>query len=224
MKVKLKCQICDTEYFEKPSRVYRSKYCSKKCSYIAKENKIPWNKGKRYKNPKVSIANKGKHYSKKTEFKKGFTPWNKGKSLPQISGENSPHWKGGKRKTQGGYIIVYTPNHPHAHKHIKTVLEHRLVMEKHLGRFLNPKERVHHINGIKDDNRIENLKLFSSNKEHMANEHNYWFKNKNNSSTQRQCPLCDKIKPLTNNFFDKCKKDPFGFRYECRECRHLHKI
>jgi len=75
--------------------------------------------------------------------------------------EKSPTWKGGRTKTSAGYIYVYSPTHPYATK-AGYVLEHRLVMEAHLGRVLLPTEIVHHINGVKDDNRIENLALFSS--------------------------------------------------------------
>ena len=74
-------------------------------------------------------------------------------------GKNHPQWKGGKYK-QNGYVRVYSPTHPYCDCNLR-VLEHRLVMEKHLGRYLLPTEVVHHINGIRTDNRIENLALFS---------------------------------------------------------------
>ena len=69
------------------------------------------------------------------------------------------YWKGGRHKTHEGYIMIYCPGHPSARQN--KILEHRLVMEKHLGRYLTKNEIVHHINGIVDDNRIRNLQVMS---------------------------------------------------------------
>lgn len=74
-----------------------------------------------------------------------------------MHGENNSRWNGGRRTRKDGYILVYSPSHPCAYRNF--VLEHRLVMEAHLNRYLEPHELVHHINEIKDDNRLENLKL-----------------------------------------------------------------
>jgi hypothetical protein len=73
-------------------------------------------------------------------------------------GESNHNWKGGKITTRAGYVKKYAPNHPN--NIIGYVLEHRLVMEEVLGRYLEPNEEVHHKNGVKNDNSIENLELW----------------------------------------------------------------
>jgi hypothetical protein len=80
-------------------------------------------------------------------------------------GSRNGNWKGGRRNQSDGYVMVYSPNHPCADVN-KTVYEHRLVMEEKMGRILFPEEIVHHINGLRDDNRIENLMLFPNHAEH----------------------------------------------------------
>ena len=82
------------------------------------------------------------------------------------SGKNNPNWNGGRIITKDGYIQIYKPDHPRATKNHAHISEHILVVEKTLGRFLKGEERVHHINHIKDDNRIENLFLCKNNSEH----------------------------------------------------------
>ena len=84
----------------------------------------------------------GKH---KGGFKKGYIPHNKGQRT---------------RVPKNGYWTIYSPEHPN-HNSGGYIFEHRLIMEKHLGRFLRSDEEVHHINGDKKDNRLENLEVLT---------------------------------------------------------------
>jgi HNH endonuclease len=76
----------------------------------------------------------------------------------QLRGDKNPSWKGGRNIDKSGYVRVLLAE-PHPRVHDRYIREHVLVMEKHLGRYLKPNEVVHHINGNKQDNRIENLQL-----------------------------------------------------------------
>lgn len=74
-------------------------------------------------------------------------------------GQGNGNWKGGRTTHSKGYIYLRTKEHPNGGKE-GYVFEHILVMEKILGRNLAFGENVHHINGIKNDNRPENLELW----------------------------------------------------------------
>src|SRR3990167_10881635 len=78
------------------------------------------------------------------------------KMLEMFSLKNNSNWKGGKTKYSDGYIVIKDPLHPFSDKN-GYVREHRLIVEKSLNRFLDPQEVIHHINGKRDDNRLENL-------------------------------------------------------------------
>lgn len=90
------------------------------------------------------------------------TDWTK----DQKRGAESPHWRGGRTVTSEGYVRVYAdPSHPWydvmtvRHGSARYFPEHRLVMAEYLGRPLTSNEEVHHVNGIHDDNRLDNLEL-----------------------------------------------------------------
>lgn len=72
--------------------------------------------------------------------------------------ERTPHNYRGWHFHSQGYITVMRRNN--------RKLEHRMVMERHLGRVLSPREVIHHVNGHKTDNRIDNLEVMSQS-EHM---------------------------------------------------------
>lgn len=107
---------------------------------------------------------------KKHFYKKGH--FHKGKKVPEISerqkGDKNPYWKGGiVFDKQSGYTLERCEGHPRAKGAGCYVPQHILVMERHMSKLLGYKffmpswMVVHHINGEKTDNRIDNLKLMS---------------------------------------------------------------
>ena len=76
-------------------------------------------------------------------------------------GKANPNWQGGKYYNKKGYIMIRCPWHPRGSAQSGYVFEHILVMEDILGRYLVEGENVHHKNGVKDDNRPENLELWT---------------------------------------------------------------
>ena len=91
----------------------------------------------------------------------GFVPWNKGLARHTDSRLEMAALRltKGVKKHSAGYIELYAPEHPSAVRGY--VMEHRLVMEKKVGRYLYKHEEVHHVNGDKADNRLRNLRLLT---------------------------------------------------------------
>ena len=114
--------------------------------------------GKRFK--KGHKMNLGKHPSQRTKDKIRKT---------LIAGnykrENCPTWKGGRAKHSEGYIMIYKPEHPFCN-HMGYIFEHRLVVEKQIGRYLTPTETTHHL-GKKTDNKPHMLMAFINNPTHL---------------------------------------------------------
>lgn len=132
--ITIKCHQCRKEF-----QTYYGKFCSRQCYW---KNK------------------KGKYVYSTTQFKKGMKPWNTGKKLPQFSGKNAFAWKGGEIISWNGYVLIRSIQHPFVPK-MGYMRRSRLVAENCLGRYLTKQEAIHHINGIKNDDRPENLYLFT---------------------------------------------------------------
>jgi hypothetical protein len=154
--------------FIKSERFSRNKYfgCLLKCDNCNNEIIRKVNKSLRYKHHFCCLSCRDLYKKENPEYQLTANQ----KRSEALKGNKSYLWKGGIRY-YSGYIATYKPDHPYCNK-AGYVMEHRLVMEKAIERYLLPKERVHHINHIKKDNRIENLMLFKNDSEHTKYE---WY-------------------------------------------------
>lgn len=145
-KIKKNCLTCNKEFMVYPSnnKEKRGLYCSRSC-------RPTWNKGK-----------KGLWKWSEETRRKIIETKKKSSQKFKEEGKHRPNWKGG-RHNHKGYIRISQPEHPFADKSGR-IFEHRIILEKKIGRYLTPNEIPHHINGIKNDNRPENLILTVKNK------------------------------------------------------------
>lgn len=162
-RIRMRCLHCGKEVRIKPHDYKRS---------ISKIFYCSWEHYKQDKKILLTCEVCGKQF---TKYKSDLKTKNRGRFCSKScmgkilsKGSSNTQWNGGRHKSIAGYIMVHKPDHPNNINGY--VRENRLVLEKSLGRYLNKDEVAHHINHIKDDNRVENLQLMT--KSVHATHHN----------------------------------------------------
>ncbi len=155
------CKICGKPIYSYPSKL--KQYCSKSCATTARNLTEQ--------NPSYRRDVSGE---KNPMFGKGLS----GEKNPMFGKRLhlSPRWNGGRKIRKDGYTFVVAPSdHPcpayTKPNGLKYILEHRYVMEQHVGRYLEPQEVVHHIDNNPLNNDVSNLRLFANQSEHMKIAH-----------------------------------------------------
>lgn len=114
-----------------------------------------------------------------------------------------------------GYVYVYEPDRPHTSQYVRRC---RLIAEKALGKPLPKMARVHHINGIKTDDRNSNLVICENDKYHsLLHVRQKILACGGNPNTQAFCSKCKQLKLISD--FWPIKKQR-GFDSYCKRCRY----
>jgi hypothetical protein len=130
-------------------------FCSRSCSNVYRFSGKPLSQEHREKITGRRPWNLGKGHSSETKAKIA-------QKAKQRTGERNPNWKGGRYLRADGYYQIRIGG--------RYKMEHIYLMEQHLGRRMNRGEVVHHKNGNKTDNRLENLQVMTIS-EHMKHHH-----------------------------------------------------
>lgn len=189
--MEIQCDFCGTNIIRPKSKISKKNYCSVVCRRKGMSYIMMGRKQSKATKEKIALALKGKNKKVRTvficdncgkEFKALHCQRKRNLKFCSIicankarCGENSPNWKGGRFVSTIGYVYISRPKHNKANSS-GFVLEHRIIMEKILKRYLSSNELVHHKNGKKDDNRPENLEIVL----------------KNSHRGEVECPHCQK--------------------------------
>ena len=104
----------------------------------------------------------------------------------------------GKVTNHYGYVLIWKPEHPFCNS-TGYIMEHRFVMEQHIGRYLKQGEVVHHINKNKSDNRVENLELMEDSAHRSFNWHEMRNQGKFYPPPKRPDITIEKIQTILKN-------------------------
>lgn len=174
---KFKCKKCGSQFtrYLSGEKKHKIQYCKRECYWSAQrgvrqsaeliEKRIAPQRGKEKSNKhrlNLSKALLGRVMSDEARQRMSETHKRLGTKPPRNprKGAEHPFWKGGRCVRAKGYVFVKADRHPNKDTN-GYVAEHRLIMERRLGRLLMATEQVHHKNGITGDNRIENLELWT---------------------------------------------------------------
>lgn len=108
----------------------------------------------------------------------------------------------------GGYKVLFF--------NATRILEHRYIIEQHIGRKLKRSELIHHKNGNKLDNRLENLLVV--NQAAHRKEHDFRNVTRKYSDTHKWCNVCKKF--LEHKMFSANKKNWHGLMAYCKPCKN----
>ena len=122
---------------------------------------------------------------------------------PKPRGEKHFRWNGGRCKDiHSGYVKVLLPEHPRASQD-GYVPEHIIIAEKSLGKFLPDKAVVHHINGIRDDNRPQNLVVCENSGYHQTLHRREKALKASGHASWRKCQFCKQYDDPVNLKIEK---------------------